>query len=269
MKVEGRMALRVLLLAVVSMAVGGCMPPSWGADALLHPARRLVQKRPTRAVQEVDFDGQGVKLRGWWFRAEGQRRGTIVYLHGVADNRGSSIAIADRLVPQGFDVIAYDSRAHGDSTGDVCTYGFHEKRDLMRVLYRVEAGPIVVIGASLGAAVAIQAAAEDDRIATVVAVASFSDLRTVANERAPFVASQGNVDEALRIAEQRGSFKVNEVSPVLAAARVRVPVLVIHGEKDHETPPEHSRRVHAAIQTSKRLIVVPNAGHNDCLTPAV
>ncbi|MDX2021148.1 MAG: alpha/beta hydrolase [Deltaproteobacteria bacterium] len=220
-------------------------------------------------MEEVDIQGQGVKLRAWWFRAEGERRGTVIYLHGVADNRGSSISIADRFVPQGFDVLAYDSRAHGESTGDACTYGFYEKRDLMHVLNKVDARPIIVIGTSLGAAVAIQAAADDDRIDLVVAVATFSDLRTVANERAPFFASKANIDEALRIAEQRGSFKVNEVSPVLAAGKVGVPVLVIHGEKDHETPPVHSRRVHAALRSPKRLIVVPNAGHNDCLTSEV
>lgn len=263
------MSFRVLLVAAGCAFVAGCMPPSWGAGALLHPSRSQVQKRPTRAVEEVDIQGQGVKLRAWWFRAEGQRRGTIVYLHGVADNRGSSISIAERFVPQGFDVLAYDSRAHGDSTGDACTYGFYEKRDLMRVLDNVDARPIIVIGASLGAAVAMQAAADDDRIDLVVAAATFSDLRTVANERAPFFASKANIDEALKIAEQRGSFKVNEVSPVLAADRVGVPVLVIHGEMDNETPPEHSRRVHAALRTSKRLIIVPNAGHNDCLTPQV
>lgn len=223
------MRFRLLLLAAISAAVVACMPPSWGAGALLHPSRRQVQERPVRAVEEIDLDGQGVKLRAWWFRAEGQRRGTIVFLHGVADNRGSSISIANRFVPKGSDVLAYDSRAHRESTGDACTYGFHEKRDLMRVLDKVDAKPIVLIGTSLGAAVAIHAAAEDDRIDAVVAVATFLDLRTVATERAPFFASKGNVDEALRTAEKRGLFNVNEVSPVFAAARVGVPVLVVRG----------------------------------------
>jgi uncharacterized protein len=258
----------IALLALVCVTPA-CMPPSWAAAALLHPYRSPVRVRPAGPVEELDLDGDGVKLRAWWFRAVGQKRGTVLYLHGVADNRGSSVGVADHLVHRGLDVLAYDSRAHGESTGDACTYGFHEKRDLARVLDRVEAKPIVVIGSSLGAAVALQAAAIDDRIAGVVAVATFSDLRTVAAERAPFFASWRNIEDAFRIAEREASFKVDDVNPQLAAASVRVPVFVIHGANDRETPPDHSRRVHAALRASAKLAIVPGAGHNDALTAAM
>ncbi|HEY0714427.1 MAG TPA: alpha/beta fold hydrolase [Polyangia bacterium] len=211
-------------------------------------------------------------MRAWWFRANGDRRGTVIYLHGIADNRGSSVRIAEHFVPMGFDVVAYDSRAHGQSTGSACSYGVHEKRDLMRVMDQVDhvaQGPIVVLGTSLGAAVALQAAAADERIAAVVSVATFSDLRTVVAERAPFFASRNNVAQAFAIAERDAAFNVDEASPVAAAPNIRAPVLVIHGARDSETPPEHSRRVFAALKSEKRLVVVPDAGHNDCLKPAV
>jgi uncharacterized protein len=182
-------ALAFLLLA----AVAGCMPPSWAANALLHPSRRPVTQTPGPSVEAVQFDGAGVQLKGWWFRAPAPKRGTVVYLHGVADNRGSSIGIAQHFLPRGFDVIAYDSRAHGESGGDACTYGYYEKQDLKQVLDRVEARPVVLFGVSMGGAVALQAAAEDVRIAAVLAVSTFSDLRTAASERVPFFASKGNI----------------------------------------------------------------------------
>jgi pimeloyl-ACP methyl ester carboxylesterase len=163
-------------------------------------------------------------------------------------------------------VVAYDSRAHGESEGDACTYGYYEKNDLSRVLDTISAsGPVLLMGSSLGAAVALQTAAEDKRVAIVVAVATFSDLRTVASERAPFFASKGNIDDALRIAENLAKFKVDDVSPVLAASRIQIPVLVIHGEFDKETPPSHSVRVHGALQGPKELVLVPHAGHNDSI----
>ncbi len=246
------------------------MPPSWGAGALLHPGRKLAIQEPTRKHDTLDFAGAGVRLKAWWFRADGaRRRGTVIYLHGSADNRGSSAGIADHFVPRGFDVISYDSRAHGQSTGDACTYGYFEKLDLSRVLDRVEVTPIVVIGTSLGAAVALQAAARDARISAVIAVATFVDLRTVATERAPFFASKGNIDNAIQIAEESAHFRVDEVSPLLAALRVSVPALVIHGDNDRETPASHSRRVFEALCEPKRLIVVPGRGHNDALDKAV
>jgi dipeptidyl aminopeptidase/acylaminoacyl peptidase len=46
-------------------------------------------------------------------------------------------------------------------------------------------------------------------------------------------------------------------------------VLLVHGELDHETAPEHSRRILAALKGDKRLLLVPGAGHNDALRPEV
>ena len=129
-------------------------------------------------------------------------------------------------------MLAYDSRAHGESGGDACTYGFYEKKDLSRALDKLGGGPIVAFGVSLGAGIALQAAAEDPRIALVVAVAPFSDLRTAAAERAPFFASHANIDEAFRIAEREAAFRADDVNPAAAATRIHAPVLVIHGADD-------------------------------------
>ena len=65
------------------------MPPSWAANALLHPPRRPVTQQPRGPFEAVEVDGAGVRLKGWWFRTSAApKRGTVVYLHGVADNRG-------------------------------------------------------------------------------------------------------------------------------------------------------------------------------------
>jgi len=261
-----RAAVAAFLFAL--LLAGGCMPPSWGANALLHPQRRPMTRVPDQVFEAVEFDGAGVKLKGWWFHAGG-KRGTIVVLHGVADNRGASVGIARRFTARGFDVVAYDSRAHGESGGDACTYGFYEKEDLRRVLDRVGARPIVLFGFSMGAAIALQEAAIDPRVAAVVAVSSYSDLRTAAIERVPFFASKGNVDDAFRLAEAEGKFRVDDVSPVAAAARITAPTLLIHGEKDDETPAAHSQRIFAALHEPKRLIVVPDAKHNHVLDAQV
>jgi len=252
--------------ALFALALAACMPPSWGAGALLHPGKTVATERSSRPHETLWLDGSGVRLKGWWFKTAGPRRGAIVYLHGVADNRGSGASIADHFVPRGFDVVAYDSRAHGESEGDACTYGYYEKLDLGRVLDQIAIpGPVVLLGTSLGAAVALQAAAQDARVTVVVTVATFSDLRTVAFERAPFFASKGNIEGAFAIAEELAKFKVDEVSPVLAAAKIKIPVLLLHGEADKETPSAHSGRVHAALAGPKQLILVPHAGHNDSI----
>jgi pimeloyl-ACP methyl ester carboxylesterase len=257
-----------LLLAAIAAAC--TQLPVIGARGLLHPARRRVATSRPPPCANVTFVGAGgVALEGWRCEPAGSRRGAIVYLHGSADNRGSAAGAIARFVPRGFEVIAYDSRAHGASGGTACTYGFFEKEDLRRVLDTIGPGPIVLIGASLGAAVALQEAADDRRVSAIVAAETFSDLRTVATERAPFFFTRRTIERAFALAQAEGHFDVDAVSPVAAAARITSPVLLIHGAKDRETPPDHSRRVYNALRGPKRLILVPGAPHNGSLRPEV
>src|SRR5262245_12145823 len=242
-----------------------CMPPEWGANGLLHPRRRPLRTADLPPHEDVAFRSEGILLKDWLFRAQAPRRGLIVHLHGVADNRGSGVGMARRFAPQGYDVFTYDSRAHGESEGEACTYGFYEKRDLARALDAIQADSAVLFGSSLGASVALQAAPEEPRVIGVIAQSPFSDLETIARERAPWVATQEEIAEALAIAERKGHFRVADVSPRAAAARIRVPVLLIHGEKDRETRPAHSQRILEALGGPRQLILVPGAGHNDVL----
>ncbi len=197
----------LVAIALAAVAVVANQLPALGAGALLHPLRRHVDALPPEGCSEMAFSGAGINLAGWKCRASGYRRGTLVYLHGVADNRVSSVAAIQRFRPLGFDVVAYDSRAHGDSGGDICTYGFFEKQDLRRVLDATAAGPIVLMGGSLGAAVAIQGAVDDPRVTAVVAAETFSDLRTVATERAPFFFTRGTVAQAFEVSRTPGALR--------------------------------------------------------------
>jgi len=242
-----------------------CLPPEWGANAILHPLRRPLSGRPALAHEDVSFSSDGLLLKGWIFRPHTKTDRWIVYLHGVADNRESGVGLAERYVRQGYSVLAYDARAHGDSQGSECTYGYYEKRDLTRALDSVGASDAILFGSSLGAAVALQAAAIEPRVRGVVAESTFADLESVVRERAPFFATRKEVDAALALAERMGHFVVAEVSPLKAAPAIKVPVLLIHGSADKETRPAHSVRVHAALLSPKKLVLVPGAGHRQAL----
>src|SRR5262245_29604210 len=202
----------VIGLTAAGVAVLWSQLPGIGAGGLLHPSRRPMTATAPPTCIDSTFDGAGVTISGWRCRQAGDTRGTIVYLHGIADNRagaGGPGSVIQRFGSRGFDVIAYDSRAHGNSGGDTCTYGFFEKEDLRRVIDQAARGPVVLIGTSLGAAVALQEAAGDPRVRAVIAAESFSDLRTVAIERAPRFFTRGTIDRAFALAEQQGHFQVD------------------------------------------------------------
>jgi pimeloyl-ACP methyl ester carboxylesterase len=125
-------------VAVVSMALTAvsCQLHTIGAGALLSPTRQVTRTpTPPGCVDKTFVGADGVQLVGWQCASSTTpRNGVVVYLHGIADNRASASGIVGRFVTRGFDVIAYDSRAHGASSGEHCTYGYFEKTDLQRVL---------------------------------------------------------------------------------------------------------------------------------------
>jgi uncharacterized protein len=261
----------ICVLVVVAGAFLISQLPGIGAGALLFPTRHRSLFAPPPGCVERDFTSSAGKLAGWHCRDTSEPRIlTLVYLHGISDNRDSAVGAIRRFTAKGYDVIAYDSRAHGRSDGDRCTYGFYEKQDLRSVIEQAGATDVVLIGQSLGAAVALQAAAIEPRVRAVVAASTFSDLRTIATERAavlffPTFAIQSALDRT----GHDGRFAVDDASPERAAKDIRAPVFLIHGANDSDTSPEHSRRVFEALRARKRLAIVPDAGHNDVMRDEV
>ena len=104
-----RQSRRPLLLAALAVAlvtatiVGGLAfwrtPAAWGAAAIPYPLRRPVTVVPRLPFEAVSFSSGSERRECWLFRADGERRGLVVYLHGIADNRQSGIGVAERLVP--------------------------------------------------------------------------------------------------------------------------------------------------------------------------
>src|SRR5262245_29840108 len=71
--------------------------PALGAGALLHPIRHHVDAAPPEGCSETAFSGAGVNLAGWKCRAAEGRRATLIFLHGVADNRVSGVGAIQRF----------------------------------------------------------------------------------------------------------------------------------------------------------------------------
>jgi hypothetical protein len=258
----------LLLLAVIGVvAIEPAM--SLVAARILTPERHAPTLPAPAGCAERTFTGDSGALEGWQCHSSGTtNRGTIVYLHGIAGNRDSAAVVVERFLPQGYNVIAYDARAHGSSSGELSTYGYHEKNDVRRVIADAGASGVFLIGHSLGAAVALQAAAIEPLVRGVVAVSTFVDLRTIATERDDVRGLPSwLVSWGIAQVERTGRFEVDATSPLRAAASIKVPVLLVHGANDRRPPPSHSERVLAALGRHGEMIVVPGAGHHDVLGP--
>jgi alpha-beta hydrolase superfamily lysophospholipase len=101
----------------------------------------------------------------------------VILFHGIADNRTGDSGHAEFLLRHGYSVVMMDSRAQGESGGDIETYGWKERYDTVAVtdaLYASEqVRHLYALGVSLGAAIALQSAAVEPRIEAVAAEAPF------------------------------------------------------------------------------------------------
>jgi uncharacterized protein len=273
--------MRRLLLPLMGFALfcGGCAQI---ADRVLIPAqpadraewlaeqRRQVGRRLGDRLRAVDYKSpeDNTRLAALLMVPEKAPRGTVVVLHGLTDRKEAMLSVAESFAEAGYVAVVPDLRAHGSSGGRYTSLGYHEKRDMVALLDHLQSkGYDVsytgVLGGSLGGAVSIQWAAIDPRIKAVVAVAPFAELRTAMQffyKEHHVTPLQAFLLEAS--AQREGRFKINDVSPLAAIAKMNKPVLLAHGVNDDIVPVSESRRLFAAARGPVALQEV-NGKHMD------
>ena len=214
----------------------------------------------------------GTKLSAWFIKSPPGAKGTIFYLHGVGDCKIDGIRFAKLMHDNHFHVLLYDSRQHGKSDGKYCTYGYYERNDVPTIINYVvsrpdlDPGKFGLFGTSMGAAVAIQAAAIDKRIAAVCAENSFLTLRKIFDDyqkrmiKLPFHYLRNLV---IIHSELRAKFRASDVSPLEAVKNISIPLLIIYGTGDHLIRHEYSIQLYEAANEPKALLPVPGAAHNN------
>lgn len=218
-------------------------------------------------------DGES-QLSAWFIPAESPI-GTIIYLHGVGDNKMSGLLLAKVFHDHHFHVLVYDSRAHGESGGRHCTYGYHEKYDVQKAIdlvrsigmeKKIVVGNIGVFGTSMGGAVALQAASIEPRIRAVVSEASFATLRQITVDyqkrlmRLPWHFLR-NI--AMKRSETIGQFKHRQVSPLAAVSNIHAPIFFIHGIEDRFIKYQYTQELFITANEPKELWFVAGAHHSD------
>ena len=219
--------------------------------------------------------GDGESQLSAWFIPAQEPKATIIYLHGVADNKMSGLLLAKVWHDHHFNVLIYDSRAHGESGGRYCTYGFHEKFDVQKAIdfllslgkgKNIFIGKVGIFGTSMGAAIALQAASIEPRISAIVSEASFATLRQITVDyqkrllRLPWHFLR-NI--SMKRSESIAHFKHRQVSPLSAVSKIHAPIFFIHGIEDHFIKYQYSQELFIAANDPKELWFVASAKHSD------
>lgn len=235
------------------------------AKRLISPLRQPLWGTPTdldMPYENVTFPAaDGVRLSGWFIPAPNQtRRGaTLIIVHGWGWNRlGESatdpiatftaasqvdlLRLAYSLHKDGFGLLMYDSRNHGESgTHPPMTFGETEAKDVLGAVSYLQTRPDVApnrigtIGFSTGANTVLFALPQTDQIQAAVAVQP----TTPAHFASRFAAHQFSpLDKAIVpltefIYQQAGGKRFQEFKLGTAASQAgNIPVLYIQGLGD-------------------------------------
>ena len=220
-------------------------------------------------------DGQ--RLTAWHLQVP-DRAAAVVLVHGFTGSaRAPQVALtAEGLAAAGFDVVAVDTRGHGGSTGR-STLGDLERHDVDAAVRHAREhldGPVVVVGASMGAIAALRHAtscASADGLILLSCPARWDLPRTPSALAATLLTrtTPGRYLAQRWLGVRVASAWTKPPSPAELIGSVRHPVAIVHGEADRFIPPQAARDLHAALEAAAggdpgpraRLMLVPGMGH--------
>jgi dipeptidyl aminopeptidase/acylaminoacyl peptidase len=217
----------------------------------------------------------GAVLKGWYVHPRDYNGNAVILLHGITDNREGVAGYGQLLLAHGYAVLLPDARRHGESGGELATYGLKEADDIHRWVSWVYAHDpphcVYGFGESYGAALMLQSLAVENRFCAVAVESPFSTAGEMSFERVSgplhlkswFGRTLGRpaIWSAEIYARLRYGVDLLRPSPLDAVTHSTVPVLLIHGEEDKSIAPFHSQLIANAAPGHVQLWLVPHAGH--------
>lgn len=222
---------------------------------IFHPTPTLT--RTPRHVglefEDIFFTARdGERLNGW-FIPHPEARSTLVWFHGNAGNisdRVDNIKLLHDKVK--VNIFIFDYRGYGLSGGRPSESGTYldgaAALDLLHKKFGADPMKMILFGRSMGAAVAAEMATRFDSQGLILE-SPFISIAEMARVLVPFLPI--------------GSLLRTRYDVAAKVKNIKVPLLVLHGERDDIVPFNQGKAVFEAAQVPKRFFTIPGAGHND------
>ena len=216
------------------------------------------------------------QVHAWLIRAPQQEQerdrpqAAVVVVHGWGGNAALMLPLARPLHEAGFAALFIDTRCHGASDDDRFTSLPRFAEDAEHAFAWLAAQPgidpqrIALLGHSVGAGAVLFAASRTPQVAAVVSVAAFSHpvammRRLLAAKRLP---ERPLGRYILDYVQKTIGHRFDDIAPLTTIARIRRPVLLVHGEDDEVVPIVEARQIYAARgDTPVELMTI--AGNHD------
>lgn len=275
----GALVIVLLLLLLLLALVGvGLLWFSYSvARRLLRPSRKPLSRTPEQfgptlaAIEDVRIPGPRGALAAWYLPP---RNGCIlICCHGIHDNRGQWLEQVARLHERGgYGAVLFDFAGHGQSEGEMVTYGVRERDDVEAVVAWLRArgdaplAGLATLGYSLGAITATLAAASLPELRALVIESGFADVQhDVAQLFVRFVRLPAFplVNLVVWWGQRLAGVTLSDIRPAAVIGRISPrPVLIISDlQDDLADEPYDGERLFAAAGEPKELWQVADAGH--------
>jgi len=253
--------LPVAAIVIVLMAHTLLRPPRMNDGKAAYVLKRLSPGDLELVFEDAFFDvrdertGNTIRLTGWWIPHASAGGKCAILVHGYADAKVGAIAWAPTFHSLGWNILAIDLRAHGESEGTQSTAGFFERHDLNQVINQLRVArprgtrQVVLFGVSLGAAVVAAAAATRDDLAAVILESPFADFITAVKTHAAHMGMPGALFQnlSIRLAERLSGAAFNEIRPIDLIPKIPCPLLVIQSAGDPFLPTGDDERIRRAV----------------------
>jgi uncharacterized protein len=211
-----------------------------------------------------------VLLETWRLPAPkgGPTRGVILLFHGYGGSKDGLLGMGEAYHRMGLEVWLTDFRGVGGSSGNTTSLGYHEAEDVRAVFAaassRAAGIPVFLHGASMGAAAVMRAVGElgiEPR--GIVGECTFARFQDAVENRFAAMGLPRNPGGWLltfwggRVA----GFNGFRHQPVGYLRRIRVPVLLIHGERDTRVRSEEAEELKRAAAGTVTLVRLADSGH--------
>lgn len=281
---QGRAAKRILkwiargALILVALTVVTGTAAFYVGWRLLHPARKPITVTPAQYnldYRTIRFPSRidHLQLSGWLIPASSPSDKIVIQAHGYRQNRATdkpALPMAQALHRAGYSVLMFDFRGEGHSPGHGVTVGLLEQRDLLgavdyaRSLHYRHIG---VIGYSMGASTALEAASADPSIDATVADSPFANLYSYLQRHMELWSHLPNWPFTPEVLWEMRIFHhldARKVDPERDLANIgQHPILLIAGTADTTVPASNSEALAAALKHDRhaRLWLVAGARH--------